>query len=73
MISLVLKQQEQLSKRDDKIKELEQYIDNLLVSIIEDQPSILMTMISLKSVFLIIQSRALLKCVSSSMHMYWAG
>ncbi|XP_052381720.1 calponin homology domain-containing protein DDB_G0272472 isoform X3 [Oncorhynchus keta] len=48
LISLVLKQQEQLSKRDDKIKELEQYIDNLLVRIIEEQPSILMTMNSLK-------------------------
>ncbi|XP_055730597.1 rab11 family-interacting protein 1-like [Salvelinus fontinalis] len=48
LISLVVKQQEQLSKRDDKIKELEQYIDNLLVRIIEEQPSILMTMNSLK-------------------------
>ncbi|CDQ60961.1 unnamed protein product [Oncorhynchus mykiss] len=48
LISLVLKQQEQLSKRDNKIKELEQYIDNLLVRIIEEQPSILMTMNSLK-------------------------
>lgn len=48
LISLVVKQQEQLSKRDDKIKELEQYIDNLLVRIIEEKPSILMTMNSLK-------------------------
>ncbi|KAK6315852.1 hypothetical protein J4Q44_G00133760 [Coregonus suidteri] len=48
LISLVVKQQEQLSKRDDKIKELEQYIDNLLVRIIEEQPSILMSMNSLK-------------------------
>ncbi|XP_064798589.1 daf-12-interacting protein 1 isoform X2 [Oncorhynchus masou masou] len=48
LISLVVKQQAQLSKRDDKIKELEQYIDNLLVRIIEEQPSILMTMNSLK-------------------------
>uniref|UniRef100_A0A4W5M8N8 RAB11 family interacting protein 1 (class I) b n=1 Tax=Hucho hucho TaxID=62062 RepID=A0A4W5M8N8_9TELE len=48
LISLVVKQQEQLSKRDDKIKELEQYIDNLLVRIIEEKPSILMSMNSLK-------------------------
>ncbi|XP_064833938.1 uncharacterized protein LOC135548353 isoform X2 [Oncorhynchus masou masou] len=48
LISLVVKQQDQLSKRDNKIKELEQYIDNLLVRIIEEQPSILMSMNSLK-------------------------
>ncbi|XP_010875841.4 rab11 family-interacting protein 1 isoform X2 [Esox lucius] len=43
LISLVVKQQEQLSNRDNKIKELEQYIDNLLVRIIEEHPSILMS------------------------------
>ncbi|KAM9539559.1 uncharacterized protein ACWYII_037993 isoform 1-T1 [Salvelinus alpinus] len=48
LISLVVKQQDQLSKRDNKIKELEHYIDNLLVRIIEEQPSILMSMNSLK-------------------------
>ncbi|XP_031682276.1 rab11 family-interacting protein 1 isoform X2 [Oncorhynchus kisutch] len=48
LISLVVMQQDQLSKRDNKIKELEQYIDNLLVRIIEEQPSILMSMNSLK-------------------------
>ncbi|XP_045922653.1 rab11 family-interacting protein 1 isoform X2 [Micropterus dolomieu] len=48
LISLVLKQKKQLSERDKKISELEQYIDNLLVRVIEEQPSILMSMNSLK-------------------------
>uniref|UniRef100_A0A3Q1GA79 Uncharacterized abhydrolase domain-containing protein DDB_G0269086-like n=1 Tax=Acanthochromis polyacanthus TaxID=80966 RepID=A0A3Q1GA79_9TELE len=48
LISLVLKQENQLSERDKKISELEQYIDNLLVRVIEEQPSILMSMNSLK-------------------------
>ena len=39
--SLVMKQQGQLSEKDVKIKELEDYIDNLLVRIIEEQPSLL--------------------------------
>lgn len=48
LISLVLKQENQLSERDKKISELEQYIDNLLVRVIEEQPSILMSLNSLK-------------------------
>ncbi|XP_070780777.1 rab11 family-interacting protein 1-like [Enoplosus armatus] len=44
LISLVLKQKNQLSERDRKISELEQYIDKLLVRVIEEQPSILMSM-----------------------------
>lgn len=48
LISLVLKQENQLSQRDKKISELELYIDNLLVRVIEEKPSILMSMNSLK-------------------------
>lgn len=48
LITLVLKQEKQLSERDKKISELEQYIDNLLVRVIEEQPSILMSLNSLK-------------------------
>lgn len=48
LISLVLKQENQLSDRDKKISELEQYIDNLLVRVIEESPSILMSMNSLR-------------------------
>ncbi|XP_024860519.1 trichohyalin-like [Kryptolebias marmoratus] len=48
LISLVLKQEKQLADRDKKISELEQYIDNLLVRVIEVQPSILMAMSALK-------------------------
>ncbi|GLD55283.1 rab11 family-interacting protein 2-like protein [Lates japonicus] len=48
LISLVLKQENQLSERDKKISELEQYIDNLLVRVMEEQPSILMSMSCLK-------------------------
>lgn len=48
LISLVLKQGNQLSERDKKISELEQYIDNLLVRVIEEKPSILMSLNSLK-------------------------
>lgn len=44
LISLALRQQEQLSQRDARIQELERYIDNLLVRVIEEKPSILMTM-----------------------------
>ncbi|KAM7392934.1 hypothetical protein PAMA_007855 [Pampus argenteus] len=44
LISLVLKQESQLSERDRKILELEQYIDNILVRVIEEKPSILMSM-----------------------------
>ncbi|XP_051972584.1 rab11 family-interacting protein 1-like [Xyrauchen texanus] len=42
------KQKEQLSQKDSKIAELEQYIDNLLVRVIEEKPSILMSLSSLK-------------------------
>lgn len=48
LISLVLKQKIQLSDRDKKIAELEQYIDNLLVRVMEESPNILMSMNSLK-------------------------
>uniref|UniRef100_A0AAQ5YNK8 C2 domain-containing protein n=1 Tax=Amphiprion ocellaris TaxID=80972 RepID=A0AAQ5YNK8_AMPOC len=41
LITLVVKQQADLSKKDAKIVELEEYIDNLLVRVIEEQPSIL--------------------------------
>lgn len=44
LISLVLKQDKQLSDRDKKVAELEQYIDNLLVRVMEDSPSILMSL-----------------------------
>ncbi|KAK2819114.1 hypothetical protein Q5P01_024675 [Channa striata] len=48
LISLVLKQEKQLAERDKKISELEQYIDNLLVRVMEEKPSILMSMTSMK-------------------------
>ncbi|XP_008291965.1 rab11 family-interacting protein 2-like [Stegastes partitus] len=48
LISLVLKQENQLSERDKKISELELYIDNLLVRVIEEQPSILMSLNAVK-------------------------
>ncbi|XP_017574384.2 golgin subfamily A member 6-like protein 22 isoform X2 [Pygocentrus nattereri] len=48
LISLVIRQQEQLSQRDSRITELEQYIDNLLVRVIEEHPSILMSINSMK-------------------------
>ncbi|KAM3874298.1 rab11 family-interacting protein 1-like [Diretmus argenteus] len=48
LISLVLKQESQLSEKDKKMSELEQYIDNLLVRVIEEKPSILMSLGSLK-------------------------
>uniref|UniRef100_A0A8C7CYD6 Rab11 family-interacting protein 1-like n=1 Tax=Oncorhynchus kisutch TaxID=8019 RepID=A0A8C7CYD6_ONCKI len=41
LITLVVKQQTELSKKDFKIVELEEYIDNLLVRVIEEKPSIL--------------------------------
>lgn len=44
LISLALRQQEQISRRDARIQELEQYIDNLLVRVMEEKPSILMTL-----------------------------
>ncbi|KAF3702074.1 Rab11 family-interacting protein 1 [Channa argus] len=48
LISLVLKQEKQLKEKDKKISELEQYIDNLLVRVIEEKPSILMSLSSMK-------------------------
>ncbi|XP_054600269.2 caldesmon [Nothobranchius furzeri] len=48
LISMVLKQEKQLSEREKKISELERYIDNLLVRVIEEQPSILMSLSALK-------------------------
>ncbi|CAL8405862.1 unnamed protein product [Arctogadus glacialis] len=45
---LLQKLQGQLTQRDHKISELEQYIDNLLVRIMEEEPSILMSMNALK-------------------------
>ncbi|KAM6901702.1 uncharacterized protein PEZ65_019772 isoform 2-T2 [Lycodopsis pacificus] len=48
LISLVLKQEKQLSERDKTISELEQYIDNLLVRVIEEKPSILLSLNPLK-------------------------
>ncbi|XP_066499962.1 rab11 family-interacting protein 1 isoform X2 [Hoplias malabaricus] len=44
LITLVVKQQVELSKKDTKIVELEDYIDNLLVRVIEEKPSILLAM-----------------------------
>ncbi|KAM9858394.1 rab11 family-interacting protein 1 isoform 2-T2 [Aulostomus maculatus] len=41
LISLVVKQQADLSRKDAKIGELEEYIDNLLVRVIDEKPSIL--------------------------------
>lgn len=44
LITLVVKQQTELSKKDDKILELEDYIDNLLVRVIDEKPSILLAL-----------------------------
>ncbi|KAK5900893.1 hypothetical protein CgunFtcFv8_025814 [Champsocephalus gunnari] len=48
LISLVLKQETKLLDGDKKISELELYIDHLLVRIIEEKPSILMSLNSAK-------------------------
>ncbi|XP_051541242.1 rab11 family-interacting protein 1-like isoform X2 [Myxocyprinus asiaticus] len=48
LVNLLEKQKEQLSQKDSKIVELEQYIDNLLVRVMEEKPSILMSLSSLK-------------------------
>ncbi|MBN3316498.1 RFIP1 protein, partial [Atractosteus spatula] len=48
LITLVVKQQEEMSKKDSKILELEEYIDLLLVRVIEEKPSILLAMSSSK-------------------------
>ncbi|XP_061527495.1 LOW QUALITY PROTEIN: rab11 family-interacting protein 1 [Phycodurus eques] len=44
LITLVVRQQADLSKKDCKIGELEAYIDNLLVRVIEEKPAILQAM-----------------------------
>nr|XP_055023072.1 rab11 family-interacting protein 1 [Misgurnus anguillicaudatus] len=44
LITLVVKQQDELSKKDVKIGELEEYIDNLLVRVIDENPSILLSL-----------------------------
>uniref|UniRef100_A0A8C7XZQ2 Rab11 family-interacting protein 1 n=1 Tax=Oryzias sinensis TaxID=183150 RepID=A0A8C7XZQ2_9TELE len=44
LVCLVLKQETHLLEKQRKISELEQYIDNLLVRVIEEQPSILMSL-----------------------------
>ncbi|XP_056232722.1 rab11 family-interacting protein 1 isoform X1 [Seriola aureovittata] len=41
LITLVVKQQTDLSRKDAKIVELEEYIDNLVLRVIEEKPSIL--------------------------------
>ncbi|XP_064203547.1 rab11 family-interacting protein 1 isoform X1 [Anguilla rostrata] len=48
LISLVVKQQDELSKKNGKILELEDYIDNLLVHVIDEKPSILLAMANTK-------------------------
>lgn len=50
LITLVVKQQVELSKKDAKIVELEEYIDNLLVRVIEEQPTLLHALNSAKPV-----------------------
>ncbi|KAG7476351.1 hypothetical protein MATL_G00081970 [Megalops atlanticus] len=46
LVSLVMRQQTQLSHKDSRIQELEEYIDNLLLRIIEEKPSILQSLSS---------------------------
>ncbi|XP_056890178.1 uncharacterized protein rab11fip1a isoform X2 [Takifugu flavidus] len=48
LITLVVKQQSDLSRKDAKIIQLEEYIDNLLVRVIEEKPSILQCLQALK-------------------------
>ncbi|XDV54643.1 hypothetical protein PO909_022885 [Leuciscus waleckii] len=48
LINLLEKQKVQLSQKDSKIGELEQYIDNLLVRVMEENPGILMSLTSMK-------------------------
>ncbi|CAJ1070518.1 axoneme-associated protein mst101(2)-like [Xyrichtys novacula] len=50
LISMVLKQENQLRERDKKISELELYIDNLLVRVIDEAPTILQSINALKKV-----------------------
>ncbi len=44
LITLVVKQQTELSKKDARIMELENYIDNLLVRVMEEKPTILLSL-----------------------------
>ncbi|XP_043102696.1 rab11 family-interacting protein 1 [Puntigrus tetrazona] len=44
LITLVVKQQTELSKKDARILELEDYIDNLLVRVMEEKPAILLSL-----------------------------
>lgn len=48
LINMLEKQKRQLSQKDAKIGELEQYIDNLLVRVMEDSPNILLSMSLMK-------------------------
>lgn len=48
LITLVVKQQSDLLRKDAKIIQLEEYIDNLLVRVIEEKPSILQCLQALK-------------------------
>ncbi|KAG1929498.1 rab11 family-interacting protein [Pimephales promelas] len=48
LINLLEKQKVQLSQKDSKIGELELYIDNLLVRVMEKNPEILMSLTSMK-------------------------
>lgn len=50
LITLVVKQQADLSKKEAKIGELEEYIDNLLVRVIEEKPTILQSLNAAKPV-----------------------
>lgn len=50
LITMVVKQQTDLSKKDAKIVELEEYIDNLVLRVIEEKPSILQTIPTAKPV-----------------------
>lgn len=44
LITLVVKQQTDLSRKDATIMELEEYIDKLLVRVIEEKPGILQSL-----------------------------
>ncbi|XP_056099750.1 trichohyalin isoform X2 [Rhinichthys klamathensis goyatoka] len=48
LVNLLEKQKVQLSQKDSKIGELELYIDNLLVRVMEENPAILMSLTSMK-------------------------
>ncbi|XP_044052110.1 rab11 family-interacting protein 1 isoform X2 [Siniperca chuatsi] len=50
LITMVVKQQADLSRKDAKIVELEDYIDNLLVRVIDEKPTILQSLNSAKPV-----------------------